>query len=163
MSMETQQRFSSEHSAAGFTLVETMIALLVLSVGMIGVAGLQAQGLAASRTAIFRTQAISLAGDVADRIRVNRGAELAYEGTAADNSCDGPTGGGGVMCTPAQMAMHDLFIWQAQAAAQLPGGQGTINVNTGTNPTTYTVTVTWDEPSQDTPVTFSFDFQLPVY
>ena len=147
----------------GFTLVETMVALLVLSVGMIGIAALHGQALASSSTALNRSTAVNLAGDIADRIRVNRTARLAYQGAAADNNCDDPTGGGGVDCTPAQMAAHDLFIWQAQAAAGLPGGQGAINVDTGTNPPTYTVTLSWNEPYQNAPVTFSVDFQLPIY
>jgi type IV pilus assembly protein PilV len=147
----------------GFTLIETMVALLVLSVGMIGVAALHGQALSASGTAIRRSVAIGLASEIADRIRVNRGAQLAYENAAADNNCDDPTGGGGVDCTPAQMAAHDLFVWRAQVAQSLPGGQGAIDVDDTTNPTTYTVTVSWDEATQGAPVTFTFDFQLPIY
>ena len=147
----------------GFTLVETMVALLVISVGMIGVAALHGQSLAASSTAIHRSQAIMLAGNIADRIRVNRGAEDAYEGAASDNNCDDPTGSGGVDCTPAEMAAHDLFLWEAEVAQSLPGGTGQVDVDLTTNPTTYTVTVSWDETSQDAPATFVFDFQLPIY
>lgn len=151
------------HTAAGFTLIETMVALTVLSVGMIGVAALHGQTLSASRTAIYRSQAINLAGDITDRIRVNRGAQLAYEGAASDNNCDDPTGGGGVKCSPAQMAAHDLFVWQGQVAQTLPGGQGVIDVDDTTNPTTYDVTISWDEPNQDVPVSFGVTIQLPLY
>ncbi len=147
----------------GFTLIETMVALLVLSVGMIGVAALHGQSLAASGVAIHRSQAINLAGDMADRIRMNRGAETAYEGAAADNNCDDPTGSGGVDCTETQMAAQDLFIWQNQVQQTLPGGTGAVDVDTATNPTSYTVTVSWDEPSADDPVAFAFTFQLPIY
>lgn len=148
---------------SGFTLVETMVALMVLSVGMIGVAALHGQTLSASRTAIYRSQAINLAGDMADRIRVNRAAELDYENAAADNNCDDPTGGGGVKCTPTQMAAHDLFVWEGQVAQTLPGGTGVVAVDTATNPTSYAVTISWDEPNQDAPVSFAVNFQLPVY
>lgn len=147
-------------TAAGFTLVEVMVALIVLSVGMIGVAALHGQALSASGTAIRRSQAINLASDIADRIRVNRTARLAYEAAAANNNC---VGAGSVDCSPAQMAANDLFVWQADAAATLPGGQASVDVDTGTNPPTYTVTVSWDEPSENVPVTFSVDFQLPIY
>lgn len=149
--------------AAGFTLIETMVALLVLSVGMIGVAALHGQTLAMSSTAMNRSEAVSLSGEMADRIRVNRGARLAYEGAAADNDCDDPTGAGGVDCSEAEMAAHDLFIWQNQVQNNLPGGVGAIDVDTGTNPTTYTITVSWDEPSEEDPVEFEFTFQLPLY
>ena len=140
-----------------------MVALLVLSVGMIGIAALHGQSLAATRTAIFRSRAINLAGDVTDRIRLNRTAQLAYEGAAADNDCDAPTSSGGVGCTPVQMAAHDLFSWQALVAESLPGGQSAIDVDTATNPTTYTVAISWDEVTQDSPVSFEVTFQLPVY
>ena len=56
----------------GFSLIEAMVALVVVSVGMIGIAGLYGQGLSAGRTALYRTQAVNLAADMADRIRVNR-------------------------------------------------------------------------------------------
>ena len=148
---------------AGFTLIETMVALLVISVGMIGVAVLHGQALSASGTAIRRSQAVGLASDIADRIRVNRGAEVAYQNAAADNNCDDPTGGGGVDCTPAQMAAHDLFLWEAQLAQLLPGGLGDVEVDTTTTPTTYTVTISWNEPNQALPVTFTLDFELPIF
>jgi len=161
--MKLKPTIPNRPDSDGFTLIETMVALLVLSVGMIGVAVLHGQALSASGTAIRRSQAIGFAYDIADRIRVNRSAQLDYQGAAADNNCDDPTGGGGRDCSPAEMAAQDLFIWQAQLAASLPGGQGAINVDPGTNPTTYTVTVSWDEPTQNAPVTFSFAFQLPIY
>jgi type IV pilus assembly protein PilV len=148
---------------AGFTLIETLVALVVLSVGMIGVAALHGQSLSWNGTAIRRSVAINLAGDISDRIRVNRGAVTAYEDPAADNSCDDPTGSGGIDCTPAEMAAHDLFVWQGQLAANLPGGTGAVAVNTATNPTTYTVTISWNEATSSTPVSFTMAFQLPVY
>jgi type IV pilus assembly protein PilV len=140
-----------------------MVALLVLSVGMIGIAALHGQSLSASRTAIYRTQAISLVGDLSDRIRVNRGAQLAYEGAPADNDCDQPTGGGGVDCSPAEMAAHDLFVWQSQVAAALPGGRGSVDVDASTAPATYRLSVAWDDPGSADPVSFGIEFRLPVY
>jgi hypothetical protein len=61
------------------------------------------------------------------------------------------------------MAAHDLFAWRAQIAQSLPAGQGAVDVDPATTPTTYTVTVSWAEPTQVAPVTFAFAFQLPVY
>lgn len=156
--MSRTQTFSS-----GFTLVETMVALLVLSVGMIGVAALYGQALSASNNAGYRSQAIVLAAELADRIRGNRTARAAYEGTPADHNCDQATGSGGVDCSPAEMAEHDMWLWQNQVAQSLPGGQGTIDVDTGLNPASYTVTVTWDEPTDVDPVSFTFEFSLPIY
>lgn len=143
----------------GFTLIESMVALLVLSVGLIGVAALHGQGLNASRTAVYRTAAINLSADMADRIRVNRLGGSAYGNAAANNSC-GP--GGGVDCTPSQMAAHDLFEWQARIGQQLPGGTGSVAVDATTTPTTYTISVTWDEVGQGQ-LTQTTSIQVPEF
>lgn len=125
----------------GFSLVEAMVALLVISTGMIGVAALFGQGLGASRNALYRTQAVHLAADMGDRIRVNRLGGLAYNNDPADRDCDP---GGDTDCTPQQMAEHDLWIWEPRVAQLLPNGVGTVAVAGGTPPT-YTITVRWQE------------------
>lgn len=126
---------------SGFSLIESMVALVVVSVGMIGIAGLYGQGLSAGRTALDRTQAVNLASDMADRIRANRRGDLNYGGAAANNNCDP---GGGVSCTPAQMAAHDLFVWSNQVARQLPNGVGVVQY-APTAPPTYTIQVSWQD------------------
>lgn len=151
-------RIGRRLSATGFTLIETMVALLVLSVGLLGIAALHAQALAASGVAINRSVAVSLAGNMADRIRANREARAAYEGAAGDNGCDS-----GADCSVAEMAAHDLFVWANELAQSLPGGSGTVEVDTGVNPARYVVAVSWDEPSEDDPVSFALEFQLQAY
>lgn len=133
----------------GFSLLEAMIALVVLSVGMIGIAALHGHSLSAGRTALLRTKAVNLVADMADRIRVNRLGGAAYAGPAANERCD-PESGGGVDCTPAQMAAHDLFVWQRLVAEQLPNGVGTVAHDGATVPPTYTIEVRWTEPGQGT-------------
>ena len=127
----------------GFTLVEAMVALVVLGVGMLGIAGLYVTTLRSSGGAIYRMQAVNLATDMADRIRANRGANVGYNAAAADNNCYGV---GAVDCAPAAMAANDLFVWQAQVVATLPSGNGVVAVVPGaaaTDPFTYTITITW--------------------
>jgi len=134
---------SSPRRTRGFTLVEAMVALVVLGVGMLGIAGLYVTTLRSSGGAIYRMQAVNLATDMADRVRANRGANLAYNAAAADNNCYGV---GAVDCAPAAMAANDLFVWQAQVAATLPSGNGVVGVVPGaaaTDPFTYTITITW--------------------
>ena len=147
----------------GFTLVEAMVALLVLSVGVIGAAALHGQSLAAGRTAIYRSQAVSLASDMAERIRLNRRAQSAYQGVAADHGCDEPTDAGGRDCTPAELAADDLLAWNSAIAATLPVGQGSVSVDTGTNSTTYTVTVSWNDATASGRTSFPLTFRLSVY
>jgi type IV pilus assembly protein PilV len=128
-------------SQVGFSLIEAMVSLVVVSVGMIGIASLYGQGLGASRTALYRTQAVNLAADMADRIRANRQGGAAYGGGGANNNCDP---GGGVNCTPAQMAAHDLFTWGNLVAQQLPNGLGVVQYAAGIPPN-YTIQVSWQE------------------
>lgn len=145
--------------SAGFTLVEAMVALVILSVGMIGVAALHGQSLSAGRTAQFRSVAINLTADMADRIRVNRLGAAAYAGPAADNNC----APGGVDCAPPQMAAHDLFVWNQQVQASLPNGQWNIAFNGATVPPTYTITVQWDEVGEPAPVQHQIAMQVPPF
>jgi len=160
MRTETQRLCPARTQQRGFTLVEAMVSLVVLSVGMIGIAALYAQGLGAGRTAQYRTQAVNLVADMADRIRVNRLGLAAYAGGAANNNCD-PQGGGGVDCAPAQMAAHDLFVWNQQVQQVLPNGQWQILFNAGALPPSYAIQVTWDEVGQG-PIQHQMVIQVPT-
>ena len=142
----------------GFSLIEVLIALIVMSVGMLGIAGLYVHGMQAGRTSLFRHHAVMLAGDVADRIRANPDAGVEYvdAGTApapATNCIDG-----GSDCTPAEMAANDKFLWDEQAAATLPEGDVTVGFVAGAAgaPSNYTVTVNWSEPGQDQSYAITF-------
>ena len=127
----------------GFSLIEALVALVILAVGMLGVASLFAISMHAGSGAIARMQAVSLAGDLADRIRANRRAGVAYTGVGADNKC---IGAGSASCTPEQLAANDIFVWQRQLTQALPGGtaKGVVTFVDGT-PATYTVIVSWQE------------------
>jgi type IV pilus assembly protein PilV len=130
------------NKSRGFTLVETMVALVVLAVGMLGIAGLYVTTLKSGGSAIYRMQAVNLAADLADRIRANRDANVAYAGAAADNNCYGAAS---VNCSPALMAANDLFVWQQQVTAILPSGASNVGVAGGSAPYTYTITINWTE------------------
>lgn len=154
--MRTMRPILARERERGFSLVEALVSLIVISVGMIGIAALYGQGLSASRTALYRTQAVNLVADMADRIRANRTAATAYEGAAADRNCDA---GDNRNCTPAEMAAHDLWQWTTQVGAQLPGGAGSVSVDT-TTPPTYTISVTWQEVGLG-PLTYSVAVEIP--
>ena len=132
----------------GFSLVEVLIALVVLSVGMLGIAGLYVHTMQAGRTSLFRHHAVTLAGDVADRIRANPRAGAAYVAVPSpDNNCVD----GGIDCTPAQMAESDILQWKLQADGTLPAGDVEIVFDNTIIPSTYEITVTWNEAGQLTP------------
>lgn len=132
----------------GFTLVEVLIALVVLAIGMLGIAALYIEGLRASRTALARSEAVVLATDLADRIRTNPEGGSAYAGAAAGapNANCLPGGAG---CTPQELAAHDLRVWLDALAAGLPAGTGTVNFldvsPTDGIPAAYDITVSWTE------------------
>ena len=130
---------------SGLSLVETLVALVVLSVGLLGVAALQVQGMSAGQTANFRTHAANLAADMAERIRSNPRGLTAYAGPASDNRCAAEAAEA-LDCTPEQMAAHDLFLWERAIRASLPDGDGRIQVDAGSVPSGYRVEVTWTEP-----------------
>jgi len=140
----------------GFTLVEVLIALIIMSVGMLGIAGLYVHSMTAGRTSLFRHHAVTLAGDVADRIRANPRAQGAYAvAGGADNNCVD----GGIDCTPAQMAANDIFLWEDQAADTLPAGTVAIVFDNAPVPPTYQITVQWTEPGE----VMTYVIEIPVF
>ena len=109
----------------GFSLIEVLVAVLVLSVGLLGIAGLQGVSLLNTHGSYLRTQAINFDYEMMDRIRANRTLILAN---------------GSV---PAEL----LASWEAEVAQLLPAGD--VDVTLGAN-NTATVTVTWvDELGAD--------------
>jgi len=150
------------NKSKGFSLVEVLIALVIMSVGMLGIAGLYVHSMQAGRTSMLRHHAVTLAGDIADRIRANPTAGVAYEGGGEDKDCDA----GGGTCNVADMAAHDIFLWQEQARDFLPtmadgSEQVVIVFNIGTLPQSYDITVRWDEPTPDSNVP-QYAITIPV-
>ena len=150
-------------TARGFSLVEVLIALIIMSVGMLGIAGLYVQSMQAGRTSMLRHHAVNLASDIADRIRANPTAGASYiASVGADNNCVAQ----GVDCSIGQMAAHDIFLWQQQAAEFLPamadGSQQVIVAfDAAATPPTYTITVRWDEPTPNN-IPPSYSIEVPV-
>lgn len=146
----------------GFSLIEVLIALIVMSVGMLGIAGLYVHGMQAGRTSLFRHHAVTLAGDVADRIRANPGGAIAYVDVATPSAAPGTNCvAGGVDCTPEEMAAHDKFLWDQQANQTLPTGDVTVAYNNAAVPSVYTVTITWSEAGQNPAPQYQITF--PVF
>ena len=140
----------------GFTLVEVLVALIILSVGMLGIAGLYVHSMQAGRTSLFRHHAVTLAGDVADRIRANPRAAIVYSQAGANNNCVN----GGIDCSPAQMEANDIDLWDQQAADTLPNGTVAVVFAAGVGglPPTYQITVAWDEPGEN----MTYIINIPV-
>jgi type IV pilus assembly protein PilV len=115
-------------TARGFGLIEVLVAALVLAVGLIGLAALQAKGLQIGYSAALYSQATLLAYDIADRMRANHDGFRGgfYHGAGAqDHNCvwDGTTAAN---CSSQQMAEHDVWEWQKTVKRLLPEAQGTV-------------------------------------
>lgn len=127
---------------SGFTLLEVMTALLVLSIGLLGLAALQTSGLRTAQQADMRTRAVQAASDMVERMRANPAGTAAgqYEITRQRLPRHSAATG---------MALTDLTDWRA-GLARLPDGQGAIaRCSTGcsgsTDQAAYAVTVWWNE------------------
>ncbi|MBW8306116.1 MAG: type IV pilus modification protein PilV [Thiobacillus sp.] len=105
----------------GFTLLEVLVAIVVLSIGLLGLAGLMASSLKNSHSAYQRTQATWLAYDALDRMRANRQVALA----GGYNLALGAAPGGSAL------AKDDLDEWDTALANTLPAGDGSIAVAAG--------------------------------
>jgi type IV pilus assembly protein PilV len=146
--------------ARGVSLVEVLVALVVLSVGLLGVAALLVTSVQGTRTALYRTNAINLVSDMADRIRANAVAGAAYAGNGVAADCQTWRTDADVErstnCTPAQLAADDVDRWRSAIRDTFPRVSGTIPsgtvqffAGTPTTPQRYRITVAWQEPSSN--------------
>jgi type IV pilus assembly protein PilV len=116
----------------GYGLIEVLVALLVLSIGLLGLARLQLTGLRNTHSATLRFEAVNLAYDILDRMRANRVPAVAGH---YDVVTGGSNGSGGSV-------QIDVEDWKAALAASLPDGDGSIDVQNQV----ATVIVEWSEP-----------------
>lgn len=156
--------------ARGFTLIEVMIALVVMAVGMLGIAKLFIVALQSSSSANSGTAAVSLAADLADRIRANHTAGVAYQANSPVAAAPGTVCVGGALslaqvCAPAAMAADDLYLWDQEVRCVGPGGVAAVSCwgagptwsvtytpnPAGTGPNTYTIKINWVEVASNNP------------
>lgn len=118
----------SNHHEKGISLIESLVALLVLALGILGMAGLQTRTLIESRSTNSRSIAIDMTDDLSERIQFNSGARLApvnpylvnFGAAGATPNCFNAS------CTPAQTAQLDIAQWKNTIAALLPGGDAAV-------------------------------------
>jgi type IV pilus assembly protein PilV len=155
-------RHPTRTRARGFSLVEVMVALVVVSIGLLGLAKMESLALSSTSVAGSRALAAIQAASMAAAMHANPsywGAGLApasttifYDSTpalqisdtglATAATCLTPGTGS---CTPAQMAAYDVQLWAVALKAVLPAPFATIVCNTNGFPVTCTVTIQWAE------------------
>ena len=153
----------------GFSLIEVLVALVVLSIGMIGIAAMQIEGLRFGQQAVISTRAIGLAADMADRIRANPNARAVPNTGRPGDAYTADTGitapgrmcadtdtldlAAADICNPTQMAAFDIWQWKTAlsgaAGSGLPEGDGTIDYSWSNGVATFEITVTWNERGED--------------
>ena len=152
----------------GFSLIETLVAMVVLATGMLGIAALYVESLRAGKSAHSRTLAINLAADMADRIRANRAGRQFYNVAAGNagaipRACGELNGVAAQNCTPQEMAAFDIWLWKSMVGETtqnnyrrmgLPGAAAQIQVNTATQPNSFTIRISWSEREE------TFDYTL---
>lgn len=115
----------------GFSMIEVLVTVLILAIGLLGLAGLQSTALRSNHSAYLRSQATVLAYDITDRMRANRTAAL---NGGYDVGLGAPTGSG--------MPAEDLVAWKNNLLEMLPAGDGTVTRAAGGR---FTITVQWDD------------------
>ncbi len=142
----------------GFSLIEVMVTIVIVSFGLLGLAGMMFSSLTAGQVSMSRSVAVNLSNEMADRIRSNwkavkagkfndvTEAHYADPGTACSSACI--TG----VCDPETQAELDKCLWKKQVGKQLPGGLATIAVDasnvscvTPSAACSFNVTVSWNE------------------
>lgn len=136
---------------AGFTLLEVLVALLVLSIGLLGVAKMILSSQKSNDDAAYSSKATILANAMLDDIRANFSNNNAANYSVANISTYSGTTNcfSSTSCTTTQqITTSDLVNWKNAVTGTLPGGTGSIAVSTvGSYPNSYqvaTVTVTWN-------------------
>ena len=137
MSTRSAHAGSQRRQVSGFTLIEVLVAIVVLSFGLLGMVGLQAASLQANRDARLQSTAILLARELAEMMRGNKGIAIRtsnnpYLGAFAKNALVAPTPsyclnvGSTCGSNPEDVARAQLTEWLGRVNDQLPGAQVTI-------------------------------------
>lgn len=138
---------------AGVSLLEVLITLVILTIGLLGLAGLQTVSLQLNQGALVRSQASNLAYDITERIRANWPAAAAYNIAIDEDAA----------ASPSTLAESDLSEWREALAATLPDGTGSVEIVDNR----VTVVIRWLD-SDDTDTGFvrdterSFEFRTDL-
>jgi type IV pilus assembly protein PilV len=144
------RRLATAGRTSGFTIVEVLVSLVILSIGLLGVAKLVLYSAHSNDSAYLRSQATQLAYEIIDNMRANPTAAAAGNyNTALTTAAVNP----GYSClnaacpVAANLAAYDLYVWKTRLAAPtgaLPSGEGSVTVS-ATAPIMATIVVQWDD------------------
>jgi len=133
-------KISRKENALGFMLIEVMVAIIVFSIGLIGIAGLLVSVINRNQSSVYHSIAVSLATDIAERMRANQSdtvlttspptsdylTQLTSGAPTTGTSCTSAS----ATCTAAAMAISDANDWETLVGKILPGGKGVVCLDT---------------------------------
>lgn len=130
----------------GVGLIEVLVSLLILSVGLLGLLGLQTKVMQFNQGALYQTRATVLAKDMMDRMRANRQQASLYVSNFdsvinAFVDCETST----ATCSPTELADFDLAGWRSDIARVLPDGKGQISFIGNPANSIYVLTLQYDD------------------
>ena len=137
---------------SGFSMIEILVTLAIISLALLGTAGLQAYSMKLNQGGQFRTQAVFLAADLAERMEANKAGAIAGSYVLATSGAANAlsTACSDAACGAVALATYDLSQWQNAVAASLPQATWAVAQTTAGNPSTYTITISWVDRQGDT-------------
>lgn len=123
--------------ARGATLLEVLVTIVVMTIGLLGLARLQVGNLRNSQNSLYRTEATFLANDILDSMRVLN--SVAHDKAAHYTVATGSTAAAG----PSSVAREDVKAWKARIAQALPDGDGAIDVDEESR--LVTIRIEWND------------------
>ena len=156
-SMKTSNKIQGIHiqKSRGFTLLEALLGFLILAIGMLGIASLQALSLKAGKTSIYNSVAMMKVDELFESMRANSTslALSAYQAASADEGTNHVSCTSAAGCSGTELAQTDIFWWKKNLKAGLPdAATATVAVSDLALPSlmrTATITVTWEERNKD--------------
>jgi type IV pilus assembly protein PilV len=135
----------------GFSMLEILVTLAIVAIALLGTAGLQIYAMRMGQSGQFRTQAVFLASDIAERMEANKAAAVAgnyalgLTRAASTSAADCAT----AACDSTSLASWDISQWENAITGLLPQPTWQISQTTTGNPSTYSIVISWTDRSSD--------------
>lgn len=143
---------AGHYAQCGFSMIEVLVTLLIVSLALLGTAGLQSYSMRLNQGGQFRSQAVFLVADLAERIEANKLAALAGDYVLVNTSAAGnpSTACYQSACSQSALAAYDLSVWANAVSASLPQSSWSVERTVSGNPSTYVITVRWVDRRENT-------------
>jgi type IV pilus assembly protein PilV len=139
--------FSDGTAQHGFSMIEVLVTMLIISLALLGTMGLQAYALRVNQGGQFRSQAVFLVADLAERMEANSVAAVKLNNdyiVATPSNTPVPSSVAcSSTCTSDQLATWDMSQWTSLVSLTLPQSMWTVTQQVAGNQVTYTINVSW--------------------